>query len=65
MVGLYVEVFRPARLLTEGTWTGVLWSGDHLFDGIAETIELLRSKGLSALDHDTQPLSPRPGPSQD
>ncbi|KAK2605218.1 hypothetical protein N8I77_008072 [Diaporthe amygdali] len=24
---------------------GVLWSGDHLFPGIAETIQLLRSKG--------------------
>ncbi|KAI1630849.1 4-nitrophenylphosphatase-like protein [Biscogniauxia mediterranea] len=24
---------------------GVLWSGDHLFEGIVETLELLRSKG--------------------
>ncbi|KAI0527800.1 4-nitrophenylphosphatase-like protein [Xylaria bambusicola] len=24
---------------------GVLWSGDHLFEGIPETLELLRSKG--------------------
>ncbi|KAG9742698.1 hypothetical protein KCU73_g8600, partial [Aureobasidium melanogenum] len=24
---------------------GVLWSGDHLFEGTKETIEMLRSKG--------------------
>jgi len=24
---------------------GVLWSGDHLFEGTVETIELLKSKG--------------------
>lgn len=24
---------------------GVLWSGDHLFDGVRETLELLRRKG--------------------
>ncbi|OTB08389.1 hypothetical protein M426DRAFT_317012 [Hypoxylon sp. CI-4A] len=24
---------------------GVLWSGDHLFDGIVETLEMLRSRG--------------------
>jgi 4-nitrophenyl phosphatase len=24
---------------------GVLWSGDHVFEGTAETLELLRSKG--------------------
>lgn len=28
-----------------GNKTGVLWSGDHVYDGIPETIELLRSKG--------------------
>lgn len=26
---------------------GVLWSGDHLFEGVVETLELLRSKGWS------------------
>lgn len=25
--------------------TGVLWSGDHLFEGTAETLDMLRSKG--------------------
>ncbi|KAK3944631.1 HAD-like domain-containing protein [Diplogelasinospora grovesii] len=24
---------------------GVLWSGDHVFDGVAETLEMLRSRG--------------------
>jgi hypothetical protein len=27
---------------------GVLWSGDHLFDGIVETLEMLRSKGRAS-----------------
>ena len=26
---------------------GVLWSGDHLFEGTVETLELLRSRGIS------------------
>ncbi|PQE13044.1 4-nitrophenylphosphatase protein [Rutstroemia sp. NJR-2017a BBW] len=26
-------------------WSGVLWSGDHLFPGTVETLEMLRSKG--------------------
>jgi hypothetical protein len=25
---------------------GVLWSGDHVFEGIPETIKLLQSKGI-------------------
>lgn len=25
---------------------GVLWSGDHLFEGTVETLEMLRSKGI-------------------
>lgn len=25
---------------------GVLWSGDHTFSGTAETLELLRSRGI-------------------
>ena len=28
---------------------GVLWSGDHLFEGTKETIEMLRSKGWHTL----------------
>ncbi|KAL8953275.1 MAG: hypothetical protein Q9222_000841, partial [Ikaeria aurantiellina] len=26
--------------------TGVLWSGEHIFEGTVETLELLRSKGI-------------------
>lgn len=44
---------------------GVLWSGDHLFEGIAETIELLRSKGLATLSQDSRSPSPPPGLSRD
>jgi len=24
---------------------GVIWSGDHVFEGVSETLELLRSRG--------------------
>ena len=27
---------------------GVLWSGDHLFEGTVETLEMLRSKGIAS-----------------
>lgn len=33
---------------------GVLWTGDHVFDGIPETIQLLKSKG----EFETQPFFP-------
>jgi len=26
---------------------GVLWSGDHLFEKVPETLEMLRSKGMA------------------
>ena len=34
---------------------GVLWSGDHIFDGTVETIEFLKSKGI--LEH-CRPIGP-------
>ncbi|KAJ0109184.1 hypothetical protein J7T55_009515 [Diaporthe amygdali] len=43
-VSLNIEGFDAGQVTDEAR-TGVLWSGDHLFAGIAETIQLLRSKG--------------------
>ena len=34
-----------------GRRKGVLWSGDHVFEGTAETLELLRSRGTSNLNN--------------
>lgn len=33
------------RHAKEVTRTGVLWSGEHVFEGTVETLEMLRGKG--------------------
>jgi 4-nitrophenyl phosphatase len=38
-----------APLLTPHFAEGVLWSGDHLFDGVVETLELLRAAGKKTI----------------
>ena len=39
------------RMLMWQIGIGVLWSGDHLFPGTVETLELLRSKGMEYSSH--------------
>lgn len=41
---------------------GVLWSGDHVFPGTAETLDMLRSKGkISCRESTIQQLIISPG----
>ena len=41
--------------------TGVLWSGDHLFEGTVETLEILRNRGEYLLPNSGLALTIRPG----
>lgn len=46
--------------MTDHVWiSGVLWSGEHLFPKVVETIELLRSKGMSTRAWELSILDPR------
>lgn len=60
----FVMQKEPGKRLKEETRRiiGVLWSGDHLFEGTVETLELLRSKGKELLPPrpNRTPFGPRP-----
>lgn len=38
--------FPRSRYAEGAARTGVLWSGEHLFEGTVETLDMLRSKGM-------------------
>ena len=53
---------RDTRIMAEDVRRiGVLWSGDHLFEGTVETLEILRNKGQYLLPTSGLALTIRPG----
>ena len=60
LIGTFLR--RNARTVAEDVRRiGVLWSGDHLFEGTVETLEILRNKGEHLLPNSGLALTIRPG----
>ena len=60
VIGTFLR--RDARTVAEDVRRiGVLWSGDHLFEGTVETLEILRNKGEHVLPNSGLALTIRPG----
>ena len=45
MVELLTATINPHAASIDLTAIGVIWSGDHVFEGVPQTLEFLRSKG--------------------